>query len=74
LALINVVNDSSNSSTPCFKIVPDALGDEDDIDIESDRPSPGSSGVHASSGFTASSALDDIKNFDVTSRPWEHQE
>jgi len=74
LALINVVNDSSNSSTPCFKIVPDALGDEDDIDIESDRPSPGSSGVHASSGFTTSSALDDIKNFDVTSRPWEHQE
>ena len=74
MALINVANDSSNSSTPCFKIVPDALGDEDAIYIESDRPSPRSSGVHASSGFTASSALDDIKNFDVTSRPWEHQE
>ena len=31
-------------------------------------------GDHASSGFTASSALDDIELFDVTSRPREHQE
>ena len=44
LALINVTNDSSNSSTPCFKIIPDALGDEDDLDIESDRVSPESNG------------------------------
>ena len=35
---------------------------------------PESNGDHASSGFTAMIALDDIELFDVTSRPREHQE
>jgi hypothetical protein len=74
LALNNVAKDSSNLSTPCFNHVPDALVDEDDLDIESDRASCESRGDHASSGFTAPSALDDIKLFDVTSRPRERQE
>jgi hypothetical protein len=45
--------------------VPDASGDEDDLGIESDRAlaSPEFSGDHASSGFTAPSALDDIELF-----------
>jgi hypothetical protein len=74
LALNNVAKDSSNISTPCFNHVPDALGDEDDLDIESDKASRESSGDHASSGFTAPIALDDIELFDVTSRPRERQE
>ena len=74
LALNNVAKDSSNFSTPCFNPVPYALVDEDDLDIESDRASCESSGDHASSGFTAPSALDDIELFDVTSRPRERQE
>jgi hypothetical protein len=39
LALNNVPKDSSNSSTLWFKPVSDALGDEDDLDIESDKAS-----------------------------------
>ena len=48
----------------------------DDLGIESDRASTSVefSGDHASSGFTASTALDDIELFDVASRPQEHQE
>jgi hypothetical protein len=69
-----VAKNSANSSTLCFKPIPDALGEEDDLDIESDRATPESSGDHASSGFTALSALNDMEFFDVTSRPQEHQE
>jgi hypothetical protein len=74
LTLNNVAKNSSNSSTPWFKPVTDASGDENDLDTESDRASPKSSGDHASSGFTAPNALDDIKCFDVTSRPQKHEE
>jgi hypothetical protein len=76
LALKNVAKDSSNSSTPWLSPVPDAPEDGDDLGIESDRSSASVefSDDHASSGFTAPTALDDIELFDVTSRPQEHQE
>jgi hypothetical protein len=76
LALNNVAKDSSNSSTPWLSSIPDAREDGDDLGIESDRASASAefSGDHASSGFTAPTALDDIELFDVTSRPQEHQE
>jgi hypothetical protein len=69
LALNNVAKDSSNSSTPWFEHVLDALGDQDDLDLECDRMSGESNGDCASSGFTAPSGLDDVELFDVTSRP-----
>jgi hypothetical protein len=71
-----VAKDSSNSSSPWLSPVRDASEDGDDLGIESDRSSTIAefSGDHASSGFSVPSALDDIKLFDVTSRPQEHQE
>ena len=62
LALKNVAKDSSNPSTPWLSVVLDAPKDGDDLGIESDRASASVefSGDHASSGFTAPSALDDI--------------
>ena len=76
LALSNVAKESSNSSTSWFETVPgpDALGDEDGLDIESDKANSESNGGYASSAYTAPSALDDLELFDVTSRPGEQQE
>ena len=65
-----MAKDETNSSTPWMETVPDALRDQDDLDNEGDE----SNGDRDSSGFTPSSALDDIELFDVTSRPREQQE
>ena len=44
---------SSNSYSPWFKLVPNALEDQDDLYIDCDRMSGETNGDHASSGFTA---------------------
>eukprot|EP00253_Pinus_taeda_P012188 PITA_12188 len=59
-ALKNVAKVSSNSSTSWIDPIPNAPRDESDDE--------------SSSGFTASTALDDIELFDITSGPKEHQE
>ena len=74
LALSNVAKDESNSSSSWLEFVRDALGDQDDLGIGSDRDSGESNGDHDSSGLTPPSALDDLDLFDVTSKPREHQE
>lgn len=63
---------SSNSSTLWIDLVPNASRDEADFHIDSELCDE--SDAHASSGFTAPTALDDIVLFDITSRPREHQE
>eukprot|EP00253_Pinus_taeda_P018825 PITA_18825 len=76
LALKNVAQESSNSSTPWIDPVPNASMDEADLYIDSDidRELTDEPDAEASSVFTEPTTLADIELFDKTSGPQEHQE
>jgi len=63
-----MMKDSSNSSSWWFEPLPNALEDQDDLEIDCDRMSGKSNSDHDSSGSTTPTTLDDLELYDVTSK------